>query len=184
MTHTLEPSPWIRLWSHLLPPDATVLDVACGTGRHLQWFAGRGHTVLGLDRNPEALQSASAFGEVLACDLEGAPWPLPNQRFGAVVVTNYLWRPLLPVLVQSLALGGVLLYETFADGQQTVGKPSNPDFLLLPGELLQACAGLQVVAYENGCLQRPQRFVQRIAAVRPDSSAATATSWALESASV
>ena len=164
-----------------------MLDVACGSGRHLQWFAGRGHAVLGLDRNADTLQNASAFGPVLACDLEAAAWPLPGQKFGAVVVTNYLWRPLLPVLVDSLAAGGVLLYETFADGQQTVGKPSNPDFLLLPGELLSMCAGLRVVAYENGCLPSPQRFVQRIAAVRPAANAGNAgesARWALAAAPV
>ena len=151
-----------------------MLDVACGSGRHLQWFAERGHRVLGLDRSAEALRSASAFGEVLLCDLEGAPWPLPGQRFGAVIVTHYLWRPLLPVLVQSLAPGGVLLYETFADGQQKFGKPSNPDFLLHPGELLRACESLQVVAYENGVLESPQRCVQRIAAMNGTAEAGAA----------
>lgn len=159
-------SEWVRRWSHLAAPGAQVLDVACGKGRHMHWFAQRGHATLGLDRSPEALQSAAAFGEVLACDLESAPWPLPGRQFGVVVVTHYLWRALLPCIVQSLAPGGLLLYETFAQGNETVGRPTNPDFLLAPGELLQACQGLQVVAYEDGYLDHPPRHVQRVAAVR------------------
>ncbi len=149
-----------------------MLDIACGNGRHMQWFAARGHAVLGVDRAPEALKSAAAFGEVLACDLEASPWPLPGQTFGVVVVTNYLWRALLPRIVDSVAPGGVLLYETFARGNETVGRPANPDFLLAPGELLRACAGLHVVAYEDGYLNHPERFVQRIAAVRLPGDAA------------
>jgi len=105
-------------------------------------------------------------GEKVVADIEAGPWPFAGRRFDAVVVTNYLWRPLMPVLLDSLAPGGVLLYETFAHGNATVGKPSRPDFLLAPGELLDACAGLRVVAYEDGFLEAPERFVQRIAAVR------------------
>jgi len=164
--HSTDASEWVRRWSHLIAPGAQVLDVACGTGRHMHWFADRGHAVLGLDRAPEALQSAAAFGEVLACDLETAPWPLPGRQFGAVVVTNYLWRALLPRIVESVAPGGVLLYETFAQGNETVGRPANPAFLLAPGELLRASQGLHVVAYEHGTLDNPERFVQRIAALR------------------
>ena len=159
-------SEWVRRWSHLVPPGAPVLDLACGSGRHMQWFAGRGHAVLGVDRSAEALRSAAAHGEVLACDLEAQSWPLHGREFGAVVVTNYLWRPLLPRLVESVAPGGVLLYETFAQGNEAVGRPANPDFLLAPGELLRACEGLRVVAYEEGYLEQPERFVQRIAAMR------------------
>ena len=159
-------SDWVRRWSHLVPPQAPVLDVACGRGRHLHWFQRLGHPVTGIDRNPEVVQAAATLGEAIAADLENAPWPLPGRLFGAVVVTNYLWRPLLPTLVQSLAPGGVLLYETFASGNETVGRPARADFLLQPGELLTACASLQVVAYEDGFLDRPARFVQRIAAVR------------------
>jgi SAM-dependent methyltransferase len=148
-----------------------VLDVACGSGRHLQWFAGRGHAVTGVDRDIGEARALVAQAELLEADIENGPWPLgtPNgpRQFGAVVVTNYLWRPLLPVLLQSLAPGGVLLYETFAAGNETVGRPARPDFLLQPGELLQLCSGLQVVAYENGFLQQPPRFVQRIAAFTP-----------------
>ena len=173
-------SEWVRRWSHLVPPGARVLDVACGSGRHLQWFAGRGHAVLGVDRAPEALQAAAAFGQVVACDLEAAPWPFPGQQFGGVVVTNYLWRALLPHIVDSVAPGGVLLYETFAQGNETVGRPSNPDFLLAPGELLRACKGLQVVAYEEGYLEQPARFVQRIAGVRVPNDGAAPMRWHLQ----
>jgi len=143
-----------------------VLDVACGRGRHLHWFAARGHPVTGVDRDAEALVTAQGVGELIEADIESGPWPLAGRRFGAVVVTNYLWRPLLPTIVASVAVGGVLIYETFALGNASVGKPSNPDFLLRPGELLHACAALRVVAYEDGFLPDPARFVQRIAAVR------------------
>ncbi|RZL93223.1 MAG: class I SAM-dependent methyltransferase [Variovorax sp.] len=160
------PSPWVERWSHLVPEGATVLDVACGAGRHMQWFAARGHAVTGVDRSDEAVTAASRFGPVLQADIESGPWPFDGQQFGGVVVTNYLWRARLPDIVAAVAPGGVLLYETFAAGNETVGKPSRPDFLLQPGELLSASAALHVVAYENGFLPAPERFVQRIAAVR------------------
>jgi SAM-dependent methyltransferase len=144
-----------------------VLDVACGSGRHVRWFASRGHPVTGVDRSPEAVAAVAPLGEVVCADIENGPWPFPGRTFDGVVVTNYLWRPLLAVIVQSVAPGGVLVYETFAAGNETVGKPSRPDFLLQPGELLAACAQLRVVAYEDGFLTQPERFIQRIAAVRP-----------------
>lgn len=133
----------------------------------MRWFAQRGHPVTGVDRAPEAIASATQFGRALLADIEDGPWPFAGQAFGAVVVTNYLWRARLPDIVAAVAPGGVLLYETFAAGNESVGKPSRPDFLLQPGELLAACAGLRVVAYEDGFLSGPDRFVQRIAAVRP-----------------
>ena len=166
MHHTEQASAWVQRWSHLVPPGGTVLDVACGAGRHLRWFAGRGHPVTGVDRSPDAIAAVSGLGRAVQADIENGPWPFEGERFGAVVVTHYLWRPLLPQVVASVAEGGVLIHETFADGNQTVGKPSRPDFLLRPGELLQVCAGLRVVAYEDGFLDAPERFVQRIAAVR------------------
>jgi SAM-dependent methyltransferase len=163
---TATPSPWVVRWSHLVPAGAAVLDVACGYGRHLRWFAGRGHPVTGVDRSAEALAGCAGLGETILADIENGPWPLAERRFGAVVVTNYLWRPLLPAIVGSVAPDGVLIYETFAEGNETVGKPSRPDFLLAPGELLAASGGLRVIAYEDGFLDGPARFVQRIAAVR------------------
>lgn len=180
MHGTEAPSPWIQRWSHLLAPACTALDVACGGGRHMKWLSARGHTVLGLDRSVEALQLAQAHGQTLQADIENGPWPLSGQTFGAVVVTNYLWRPLWPQITASVAPGGVLLYETFAQGNETVGKPSRPDFLLRPGELLQVCADaeLRVVAYEDGFLASPERFVQRVAAVRPQSGPGP-TRWPL-----
>lgn len=167
----LAPSPWVQRWTALVAPGGTVLDLACGSGRHLRWFAQRGCRVTGVDRDAAALQAAQDLGEMITADVENGPWPLPGRTFDAVVVTNYLWRPLLPTLVASVAAGGVLLYETFAVGNETVGKPSNPDFLLRPGELLQAAAGLRIVAYEDGFLDGPPRFVQRLAAVREPASA-------------
>jgi SAM-dependent methyltransferase len=148
-----------------------VLDVACGSGRHLAWFAGRGHRVTGVDRDVSGCQDLSDQATLHCADIENGPWPLESgggpQVFDAVIVTNYLWRPLLPTLLQSLAPGGVLLYETFAAGNETVGRPARPDFLLQHGELLRTCQELDIVAYEDGYLPDPARFVQRIAAVRP-----------------
>jgi SAM-dependent methyltransferase len=162
------PSEWIVRWAHLAAGGSRMLDVACGHGRHMRWFAERGHAVTGVDRDAEAARTAGAFGPVLAADIEAGPWPFAGQAFGAVVVTNYLWRPRMADIVAAVAPGGVLLYETFAAGNETVGKPSRPDFLLQPGELLAACRDLRVVAYEDGFLADPDRFVQRIAAVRED----------------
>ena len=170
-------SRWVQRWSHLVAPHGTVLDVACGQGRHLQWFAQRGHTVLGVDRAPEAIHTAARFGEAVLADIENNPWPLMDgdqiRRFDAVIVTHYLWRPLFPLILQSVAPGGVLIYETFAQGNETVGKPSRPDFLLQPGELLAICAPLRIVAFEEGFLENPPRFIQRIVAIQPDLHAAT-----------
>ena len=152
-------------WSHLIDPDASVLDVACGRGRHLRWFAGRGARVTGIDRDAAAVAVLQGLGRLLVADLENGPWPLAGEHFDAVVVTNYLWRPLWPSLRASLANGGVLICETFALGNEAWGKPSNPDFLLRPGELLELCRGLHVVAFEDGIEDAPLRRVQRIAAV-------------------
>lgn len=167
----LAASPWVQRWSHLVPPGASVLDVACGSGRHVTWFAERGCRVTGIDRDAAAIEPLRGQAELLVADIEAGPWPLPGRRFDAVVVTNYLWRPLLATLVNSLADGGVWIYETFADGNQTVGKPSNRDFLLKPQELLHAAQGLETVAYENGFLDAPPRFVQRLVAVKPRAGA-------------
>jgi len=161
-----EPSRWMQRWVHLIPPGATVLDLACGSGRHLTWLAAQGFRLTGVDRDEVAVAPLRALAEIVVADIEGGPWPLAGRTFDVVLVTNYLWRTLLPTVVASVAEGGLLIYETFAEGQQTVGKPSRPDFLLQPGELLTACASLQVLAYEDGFLSKPDRFVQRIVAVR------------------
>ncbi len=138
----------------------------------MHWFAQQGHPVTGIDRSPEAIQAASQFGEAVLADIENQPWPLISagqvRQFTAVIVTNYLWRPLFPVIANSVAPGGLLVYETFAQGNETVGKPSRPDFLLQPGELLNAFGDLKIIAFEEGFLENPDRFVQRIAAIRPE----------------
>ena len=172
-------SPWVQRWSHLVAPGTRVLDVACGSGRHVRWFALHGCSVTAIDRDAAAVTPLRSVAKVVVADLEASAWPLPGQTFDAVLVTNYLWRPLLPTLVASLAPHGVLIYETFALGQQTVGRPANPAFLLGPGELLSACAGLRVVAFEDGFVADPERFVQRIVAVREVPDLATPARYAL-----
>jgi SAM-dependent methyltransferase len=159
-------SDWVRRWTHLIPTGASVLDLACGRGRHMQWLQQQGLIPVGVDRDAQALIVASAFGEVVQADLENQAWPFNTSSFAGIVVTNYLWRDRWADLLACLQPGGVLIYETFASGNETVGKPSNPDFLLKPGELLSLCKGLRVVGYEDGFCQSPDRFVQRIAAVQ------------------
>ena len=173
---TQAPSPWVRRFTPLIAPGASVLDLACGHGRHMRWLAPQGFRLTGVDRDADAIAALQGVGEALVADSESGSWPLPGRRFGAVIVTNYLWRPLMPQVLDSVAEGGVLIYETFAVGNETVGKPSRPDFLLQPGELLHWCAppDWRVLAYEDGFLPAPDRFVQRIAAVRPVSAAAQA----------
>lgn len=164
------PSAWVQRWAHLIAPGGTVLDLACGSGRHVRWLAAQGLRVTGVDRDAEALAPLHGVAELVVADLEAeGPWPLAGRRFDAVVVTNYLWRPRFADVLALLADDGVLLYETFAAGHEALGRPSRPDFLLQPGELLQRCAGLQVVAYEDGRLEDPPRRVQRIAALGPRS---------------
>jgi SAM-dependent methyltransferase len=161
------PSDWIRRWTPLIRPGGTVLDLACGSGRHLRWLAAQGFALTGVDRDAEALAPLAGLAETLVADIEAGPWPLAGRRFDAVVVSNYLWRPLFPRIRAALADDGLLLYETFADGHQALGRPSRPDFLLQPGELITLAAGLRIVAYEAGRLEDPPRVVQRIAALGP-----------------
>lgn len=158
-------SPWISDHAGLVPQGGTVLDLACGAGRHTALFIRRGHPVVAVDRDVSGVRGLPA--EIVEADLEDGPWPLPHRRFAGIVVTNYLWRPLLPRIVAAVAPGGVLLYETFGQGQARFGRPGDPDFLLRPGELLDAVAGqLAVRAYFDGETPEPA-MRQRIAAVRP-----------------
>jgi SAM-dependent methyltransferase len=152
----------------LVAPEAAVLDLAAGRGRHALFFAERGHKVTAVDRDTSRL-APHANIESLQADLEdGSPWPLAGRRFGAVVVTNYLHRPLMPALLDAVASNGVLLYETFMEGNERFGKPNRPEFLLRDGELLELVRGtFSVTAYEAGPVGEPHRaMVQRIAARR------------------
>jgi len=171
--HCLDaPSPWVARWLRAAPAGE-VLDLACGRGRHARLAAALGHPVLALDRDPAALAEAAGPGIATRCaDLEGegAAWPFAPGRFAAVVVTNYLHRPLFGHLAAALAPGGMLIYETFALGNEAFGKPSNPAFLLAPGELFERVRahGLHVLAYEDGIVTRARTArVQRIAAAAP-----------------
>ncbi|MEZ5849771.1 MAG: class I SAM-dependent methyltransferase [Hyphomicrobiaceae bacterium] len=164
------PSPWVVRFLGLMPPGAQVLDIACGAGRHFAPVLAQGGTVVGIDRDISVARdrwSGNSAVSLVAADLEcGAPPPFRGQVRDGVIVTNYLWRPLLADIVGAVDEAGVLIYETFALGQERLGRPRNPEFLLRPGELLDAVAGrLHVVAYEHVRLSAPDRIVQRIAAV-------------------
>lgn len=164
------PSAWVRRWSELIAPGGEVLDLACGAGRHAVFLAGLGHPVTAVDVD---LALSAAVRDTpgvawLRADLEAAPWPLPGRRFAAVVVTNYLHRPLFEPMLAVLAPGGALICETFAMGQAKYGRPRNPAHLLLPGELLEMARGrLRVVAYEDTDEPARRRRVQRLAAIMP-----------------
>jgi SAM-dependent methyltransferase len=157
------PSEWVVRWAPLVT-RGPVLDVASGSGRHARFFAHRGFEVIAVDRDEQSIPGV----RFVKADLEdGSPWPFAGQRFGAIVVANYLYRPLMPLLAQALERQGVLLYETFMVGNERLGKPSNPNFLLKPGELLEAFGSLTLVAFEQGLVQRPKpAMIQRICVVR------------------
>jgi SAM-dependent methyltransferase len=156
--HPETPSPWALRWAPLVS-RGPVLDVACGSGRHARIF--NKFEVIAVDREPQSIPGV----KFVQADLEdGSPWPFSGQQFGGIVVTNYLHRPLLPVLAGALGEGGVLIYETFMAGNERYGRPSNPNFLLRPGELLQAFGALTIVAFEQG--DTGKAVVQRVCAIR------------------
>jgi SAM-dependent methyltransferase len=164
-------SPWVVRFASLIPPGGQVLDVASGTGRHTRWFLDRGYDVVAVDRDVSGLDDIGEHDrlEMVEVDLEdGEPFPLRNRRFAGVVVTNYLYRPILDQLVSAVASGGALIYETFSAGNERFGRPTRPEFLLRPGELLDVVRGeLRVVAFEDLVVDQPRpAAVQRIAAVR------------------
>ena len=163
------PSAWVMRFAKQWPAGSSVLDLACGSGRHVKALAQMGLQVTGVDKDHQALQGLSTVAETVVVDLEdGSPWPLGNRQFNAVIVTNYLWRPLWPAILGCVAPNGWLVYETFAQGHETIGRPARADFLLQPGELLQITnqPDWTVLAYEHGLEHTPHRYVQRIAAVR------------------
>jgi SAM-dependent methyltransferase len=162
------PSPWVVEHARLIAPGGEVLDVASGAGRHARYLLGLGHRVCCVDRDVSGLIDLMGIAEVIRADLEaGGPWPLGERRFAGVVVTNYLHRPILPAIVNALAPRGVLIYETFAVGNERFGRPSNPDFLLRPAELIEVVRGtMRIVAYQDVEVARPKpAMVQRIVAL-------------------
>jgi SAM-dependent methyltransferase len=163
------PSTWIQRFAPMIAEGAAVLDVACGYGRHSRFFAARGARVVAVDRDETALATLTGVRGItpVLADLETAPWPFPGESFDAIVVTRYLHRALMPHLIDAIAEGGMLLYETFAAGNEVYGKPSNPDFLLNPGELLGLTRGrLTIVAFEQGLVAASApAVIQRIAAI-------------------
>lgn len=170
-------SPWILRWLDRVPRGASVLDFAAGSGRHARAAAERGLRVLAVDRDGQALAritDGQAAGSpdirLRVADLESGPWPFAaHERFDAVVVANYLFRPRFALLASLVAPRGLLVYETFAQGNERYGRPSNPDFLLAPGELLERAqrAGLTVLGYETGVVERPSpAVIQHLCAIR------------------
>jgi len=166
----MTPSAWLQRFAPT--PPGTALDVACGSGRNLRWLAQQGWQVTGVDRDTAATAPLQSLAKIIDADIENDAWPLPSKQFDLVVVCNYLWRPLFDTIKSTVKPGGWLIWETFADGHQTIGRPARPDFLLQRGELLRVCDGWHIVAYED--LFEPgvnARFVQRVAAIRPASPA-------------
>lgn len=164
MAHDIvAPSAWVVRWAPLMT-RGRVLDLACGGGRHARHLAGLGYEVTAIDREPQSLESI----RFVRADLEdGSPWPLPGEQFQGIVVANYLHRPLFPLIERTLAPGGVLIYETFMRGNERFGKPSNPAYLLEPGELWRAFAGLHIIAFEQGLSLEPKPAMrQRLCARR------------------
>jgi SAM-dependent methyltransferase len=162
---TLPVSPWVARFATRVQRPGPILDLATGYGRHAKYFKGLGYHVVAVDRNAEALRSLGSGFETIEADLEdGSPWPLADRLFAGIVVTNYLHRPLFPFLATALKLGGILIYETFGAGNARFGKPSNPDFLLEPGELLEIALRyeLATLAYDCGEVATPKpAIVQR-----------------------
>lgn len=172
---TGNPSPWVVRFADLVPSGAPVADIACGGGRHGRLFLDFGHPVLFADRDVSGVSDLAGQPgvEILQADFEGGgDWPLADRQFGAVIVTNYLWRPILPKLVSLVGPGGLLIYETFAEGNEAYGRPRNPDFLLKSGELMETVRGhLDVIAYEQCILHCPgPAVVQHIVARRKPQS--------------
>jgi SAM-dependent methyltransferase len=157
------PSAWVERWATVIP-RGRVLDLACGGGRHARLLAALGHEVIAVDREPQSIPGV----RFLRADLEdGSPWPLAGEHFQGIVVANYLYRPLFAPIGQALAPGGVLIYETFMQGNERFGRPSNPAFLLAPGELWRAFGGLHVIAFQQGRARAPKpAMIQRLCALR------------------
>lgn len=169
-TYPAAPSPWIARFAALIPAGGEVLDLACGGGRHARLLAGLGYRVEAVDRSAEALATLAGVENVTTrqTDLEGGPWPYYGRGFDGIVVSRYLYRPLLPSLFGSLNEGGILIYETFMVGHEQYGKPSNPAYLLRAGELMELVRNrFTVIAFEQGEIagEQPQ-VLQRICARR------------------
>jgi SAM-dependent methyltransferase len=166
-----DPSPWVLRFADRVPAGGLAADLACGGGRHGRLFLTRGHPVFFADRDVSGVSDLARVpgAEIMEADFEAGAWHLEGRRFAGVVVTNYLWRPILPRIVALVAPGGLLIYETFAQGNEAYGRPRNPDFLLRPGELMEAVRGqLEVLAYEQDTVRRPSgpAVIQHIAALR------------------
>ena len=165
-----EPSAWVQHWAPQVRAGGAVLDVACGSGRHSRFFALLGHVVDAVDRDAAAIAALAETPGIhaLCADIEIGPWPYAGRQFAAVIVTNYLHRPLFPDLMAAIAPGGLLIYETFAEGNEAYGRPVNPDFLLRRGELLERVGAMQVLAFEDLYVGLPKpAVVQRICAAMP-----------------
>ncbi len=163
------PSPWIEKFTPLIPKSGPVLDVACGSGRHSLFLLEKGYRVVAVDLDIEAIASVPKTSglSIVRADLEKNPWPIARGQFTGIVVVNYLWRPLFPDICRSLAPGGVLLYDTFARGNEKYGRPRNPDFLLKPGELKEVLQeSLEIIDFFDGYVETPSPACRQMVAAR------------------
>tara|TARA_Y100001970_G_C14259923_1_gene879517 strand:+ start:15129 stop:15680 length:552 start_codon:yes stop_codon:yes gene_type:complete len=163
-----QPSEWVMRFSNYITPKSKVLDVACGSGRHSSLMLSLGHRVTSIDIDVSGLfyLKRQSNLRIIETDLENKPWPLGKEKFQAIIVTNYLYRPLIPQLVNSLSTNGLLIYETFAKGNEVFGRPRNPKYLLDRGELISFFSDkLNIIAYEDLEVISPRKSVkQRICA--------------------
>ena len=165
-----KPNKWVECYSSLIPSGGSVLDLACGSGRHTGMLLNKGYQVTAVDIDTTLIKQnfSNKNLNIVKCDLESLSfWPFEKNSFLGIIVVNYLHRPLFSKIIESLREEGVLVYQTFADGHSRYGKPKNPDYLLKRGELKTVFDSMKIISYQHGYLSYPsQSIIQRICCVK------------------